>query len=111
MIERLKRRKENHNHIERKRRDHINNTIYELAEVLPNAKPSDCKLNKGNILKATLQHIKVRLISPLFFLLPLCIVDDAKQPLFVSLVSLGSSSGKPDFSASIAKYPQSSFYA
>ncbi|KAJ2961330.1 hypothetical protein NQZ79_g3382 [Umbelopsis isabellina] len=64
MIERLKRRKENHNHIERKRRDHINNTIYELAEVLPNANPSDCKLNKGNILKATLQHIKVKLISP-----------------------------------------------
>ncbi|KAG2177226.1 hypothetical protein INT43_007883 [Umbelopsis isabellina] len=58
MIERLKRRKENHNHIERKRRDHINNTIYELAEVLPDANPNDCKLNKGNILKATLQHIK-----------------------------------------------------
>ncbi|CAM0135569.1 unnamed protein product [Umbelopsis sp. WA50703] len=58
MIERLKRRKENHNHIERKRRDHINNTIFELAEVLPNSNPNDFKLNKGNILKATLQHIK-----------------------------------------------------
>ncbi|KAI8580865.1 hypothetical protein K450DRAFT_234943 [Umbelopsis ramanniana AG] len=35
MMERLRKRKENHNHIERKRRDHINHTIFELAEILP----------------------------------------------------------------------------
>jgi hypothetical protein len=59
MIERMKKRKENHNHIERKRRDHINSTIFELAEVLPQMDYKDLKANKGSILKATLQHIKV----------------------------------------------------
>ncbi|GAB5586939.1 hypothetical protein Unana1_01839 [Umbelopsis nana] len=58
IIERLKKRKENHNHIERKRRDHINNTIFELAEVLPQMDSKDFKSNKGSILKATLKHIK-----------------------------------------------------
>ncbi|KAH8548666.1 hypothetical protein BGW37DRAFT_430630 [Umbelopsis sp. PMI_123] len=58
MMERLRKRKENHNHIERKRRDHINHTIFELAEVLPKLDCKDFKANKGSILKATLQHIK-----------------------------------------------------
>ncbi|KAG2184317.1 hypothetical protein INT44_009332, partial [Umbelopsis vinacea] len=58
MMERLRKRKENHNHIERKRRDHINHTIFELAEILPQMDSDDIKTNKGSILKATLQHIK-----------------------------------------------------
>jgi Helix-loop-helix DNA-binding domain len=59
IMERLRKRKENHNHIERKRRDHINHTIFELAEILPQIDSKDIKANKGSILKATLQHIKV----------------------------------------------------
>ncbi|CAO3659752.1 unnamed protein product [Umbelopsis ramanniana] len=58
MMERLRKRKENHNHIERKRRDHINHTIFELADILPQMDSKDIKANKGSILKATLQHIK-----------------------------------------------------
>lgn len=61
MMERLRKRKENHNHIERKRRDHINNTIFELADILPQMDSKDIKANKGSILKATLQHIKVHI--------------------------------------------------
>jgi hypothetical protein len=87
MIERLKRRKENHNHIERKRRDHINNTIFELAEVLPNSNPNDFKLNKGNILKATLQHIKVS-FNMLFATHPYCLFSDAKYAILVFLLSV-----------------------
>ena len=61
MMERLRKRKENHNHIERKRRDHINHTIFELANILPQMDSKDIKANKGSILKATLQHIKVHI--------------------------------------------------
>ncbi|KAI9306930.1 hypothetical protein BJ944DRAFT_238313 [Cunninghamella echinulata] len=56
-IERLQRRRENHNHVERRRRDTINNIIYELSQVVPHAIWSGKKPHKGNILKATLDYI------------------------------------------------------
>ncbi|ORZ13945.1 hypothetical protein BCR42DRAFT_417713 [Absidia repens] len=58
-IERMQRRRENHNHVERRRRDTINNTIYELSQVVPNALHTGQKPHKGNILKATLDYILV----------------------------------------------------
>ncbi|KAF7731564.1 hypothetical protein EC973_009328 [Apophysomyces ossiformis] len=57
-IERLKKRRENHNHVERRRRDIINNTILELSHVVPNALQPGQKPNKGNILKLALDHIQ-----------------------------------------------------
>lgn len=57
-IERIQRRRENHNHVERRRRDNINNTIYELSSVVPNAAQPGQKPNKGNILKLSLDYIK-----------------------------------------------------
>ncbi|RUS15567.1 helix-loop-helix DNA-binding domain-containing protein, partial [Endogone sp. FLAS-F59071] len=62
-MERLKRRRENHNYVERRRRDNINHTIYEISEVVPNAFQPGQKPNKGNILRLALEHIKVRIRS------------------------------------------------
>jgi hypothetical protein len=60
-IERIQRRRENHNHVERRRRDNINNTIFELSNIVPNAAQPGQKPNKGNILKLSLDYIKVSL--------------------------------------------------
>ncbi|KAI8969244.1 hypothetical protein BDF20DRAFT_152821 [Mycotypha africana] len=57
-IERIQRRRENHNHVERRRRDNINNTIFELSTVVPNAIKPGQKPNKGNILKLSLDYIR-----------------------------------------------------
>ncbi|CAO3593823.1 unnamed protein product [Absidia cylindrospora] len=57
-IERIKKRRENHNYVERRRRDNINNTILELSQIVPNALQPDQKPNKGNILKLTLDYVK-----------------------------------------------------
>ncbi|CAO3613804.1 unnamed protein product [Cunninghamella echinulata] len=57
-IERIQRRRENHNHVERRRRDNINNTILELSQIIPNACQHGQKPNKGNILKLTLEYVK-----------------------------------------------------
>ncbi|KAI7857906.1 hypothetical protein BDC45DRAFT_345359 [Circinella umbellata] len=56
-IERIQRRRENHNHVERRRRDNINNTIFELSRIVPNAVQQGQKLNKGKVLKMALDHI------------------------------------------------------
>ncbi|KAI8098908.1 uncharacterized protein BX664DRAFT_319901 [Halteromyces radiatus] len=56
VVERIQRRKENHNHVERRRRDTINNIILELSQVVPNAMTTR-KPHKGNILKATLEYV------------------------------------------------------
>ncbi|KAI8145870.1 helix-loop-helix DNA-binding domain-containing protein, partial [Fennellomyces sp. T-0311] len=58
-IERIQRRRENHNHVERRRRDNINNTILELSRIVPNAVQQGQKLNKGKVLKMALDHILV----------------------------------------------------
>ncbi|KAI7894096.1 uncharacterized protein EV154DRAFT_499355 [Mucor mucedo] len=57
-IERIQRRRENHNHVERRRRDNINNTIFELSNVVPNAIQPGQKPNKGSILKLSLDYIR-----------------------------------------------------
>ncbi|KAI9322590.1 hypothetical protein BX666DRAFT_1896604 [Dichotomocladium elegans] len=56
-IERMQRRRENHNHVERRRRDNINNTILELSRIIPTAGPDHQKLNKGSVLKLALNYI------------------------------------------------------
>jgi hypothetical protein len=66
VVERIQKRRENHNHVERRRRDCINDTIYKLSQVIPyaNATTSSTvgqqKLNKHNVLKSALDHILVR---------------------------------------------------
>ncbi|KAI8328103.1 helix-loop-helix DNA-binding domain-containing protein [Chlamydoabsidia padenii] len=61
VIERIQKRRENHNHVERRRRDNINSTILELSQIVPNALQPNQKPNKGNILKLTLDYVKVRI--------------------------------------------------
>jgi hypothetical protein len=57
--ERMKKRRENHNTVERRRRDNINSLIYECSELIPlSVQGSDFKHNKGNILKVTVQYVK-----------------------------------------------------
>ena len=58
-IERIQRRRENHNHIERKRRDNINNTILQISEVVPNASQPGQRPNKGRVLQLALSYIQV----------------------------------------------------
>ncbi|KAI9489709.1 hypothetical protein BDB00DRAFT_842109 [Zychaea mexicana] len=58
-IERIQRRRENHNHIERKRRDNINNTILQISEVVPNASQQPGQRpNKGRVLQLALAYIQ-----------------------------------------------------
>ncbi|KAI7854432.1 hypothetical protein BDC45DRAFT_440679 [Circinella umbellata] len=58
-IERIQRRRENHNHIERKRRDNINNTILQISQVVPNASEPGQRPNKGRVLQLALSYIQV----------------------------------------------------
>ncbi|XP_062616810.1 uncharacterized protein LOC134278514 isoform X2 [Saccostrea cucullata] len=55
--ERIK--KENHNIIERRRRYNINDRIKELATLLPSSTHPSMKLNKGSILKASVEYVKI----------------------------------------------------
>ncbi|ORX94610.1 hypothetical protein K493DRAFT_189571, partial [Basidiobolus meristosporus CBS 931.73] len=59
VMERLKRRRENHNHVERKRRDNINHTILEISQLIPHEAAVSAKLNKGSILRLAADYIKV----------------------------------------------------
>ncbi|KAG0205765.1 hypothetical protein BGX28_002688 [Mortierella sp. GBA30] len=56
-LEMIRRRRENHNHVERRRRDTLNSTILQIAEILPNCS-STAKLNKGTILRLALDHLR-----------------------------------------------------
>ncbi|KAJ2084092.1 hypothetical protein H4R24_000301 [Coemansia sp. RSA 988] len=56
-LERLQRRRENHNFVERRRRDNINHTIATLATLLPACDDSS-KLNKGNILQTAVDYVR-----------------------------------------------------
>ncbi|KAJ1912108.1 hypothetical protein IWQ60_009814 [Tieghemiomyces parasiticus] len=58
VMERLQRRRENHNFVERRRRDTINNTIMELADVIPSAQKDGSKPNKGSILRKAVEYIR-----------------------------------------------------
>ncbi|GAN02731.1 hypothetical protein MAM1_0027d02177 [Mucor ambiguus] len=59
VIDRIRKRRENHNDLERRRRSSINHTISELSRVIPSQKISGLpqKLNKHNVLKSALDHI------------------------------------------------------
>ncbi|KAG9302341.1 hypothetical protein G9A89_008833 [Geosiphon pyriformis] len=57
-MERLKRRRENHNNVERKRRNNINNTIFEISLLMPVAYTPGAKPNKGSILRRAVEYIK-----------------------------------------------------
>ncbi|KAK9687828.1 hypothetical protein K7432_014632 [Basidiobolus ranarum] len=58
VMERLKRRRENHNYVERKRRDNINHTIFEISQLIPHETTTSTKLNKGSILRLAADYIK-----------------------------------------------------
>lgn len=51
-------KKDNHNIIERRRRYNINDRIKELATLLPPTTHPAMKLNKGSILKASVEYVK-----------------------------------------------------
>nr|UFJ44693.1 microphthalmia-associated transcription factor [Cyclina sinensis] len=53
-----RRKKENHNMIERRRRFHINDRIQELGTLLPRYTDPKGRRNKGTILKASVEYIK-----------------------------------------------------
>ncbi|KAI7861522.1 hypothetical protein BDF14DRAFT_334190 [Spinellus fusiger] len=57
-IERLEKRRENHNHIERRRRDIINTTIFEISKVVPHALDPSRKPKRSHILKLALAYIQ-----------------------------------------------------
>ncbi|KAI8047185.1 uncharacterized protein B0P05DRAFT_452202, partial [Gilbertella persicaria] len=59
IVERIKKRRENHNYVERRRRDCINHTIDQLSQVVPHTLSSGQRLNKHHVLKAALNHILV----------------------------------------------------
>jgi hypothetical protein len=63
VIERIQKRRENHNCVERRRRDCINNTILELSHIVPNASLPGQNLNKGDVLKLALDYILVSIYT------------------------------------------------
>ncbi|KAJ2906577.1 hypothetical protein GGI21_004025, partial [Coemansia aciculifera] len=57
-LERLQRRRENHNFVERRRRDNINHTITTLSSLIPYCTEEGAKLNKGSILHMAVEYIQ-----------------------------------------------------
>ncbi|KAJ2448839.1 hypothetical protein GGF42_004970 [Coemansia sp. RSA 2424] len=57
-LERLQRRRENHNFVERRRRDNINHTITTLSSLIPYCGEVGAKLNKGSILHMAVEYIQ-----------------------------------------------------
>ncbi|CAO3629883.1 unnamed protein product [Cunninghamella echinulata] len=57
LFEKKRRRRESHNAVERRRRDNINERIYELSTLLP--EPDATKNNKGTILRKSVEHIRM----------------------------------------------------
>ncbi|OAJ39476.1 hypothetical protein BDEG_23316 [Batrachochytrium dendrobatidis JEL423] len=59
LIEKRRRRRESHNAVERRRRDHINEKIHELSNLLPEfASDIQNKPNKGVILRRSVDYIR-----------------------------------------------------
>jgi histidinol dehydrogenase len=57
--EKRRRRRESHNAVERRRRDHINEKIGELSQLLPEfAGDAQNKPNKGTILKRSVDYVR-----------------------------------------------------
>ncbi|KAJ2721147.1 hypothetical protein GGI07_004167 [Coemansia sp. Benny D115] len=57
-LERLQKRRENHNFVERRRRDNINHTITTLSTLIPYCTEDGVKLNKGSILHMAVEYIR-----------------------------------------------------
>ncbi|KAJ2747474.1 hypothetical protein GGI20_000463 [Coemansia sp. BCRC 34301] len=57
-LERLQRRRENHNFVERRRRDNINHTITTLSSLIPYCAEEGAKVNKGSILHMAVEYIQ-----------------------------------------------------
>ncbi|ORX87517.1 HLH-domain-containing protein [Basidiobolus meristosporus CBS 931.73] len=55
-IERLQKRRAQHNRVERRRRDMINSAIEELSEIIPNAQQD--KFARSNVLRLAIEYIK-----------------------------------------------------
>jgi len=59
LVIRDRQKKDNHNMIERRRRFNINDRIKELGTLLPKGTELDSKQNKGTILRASVDYIKI----------------------------------------------------
>ncbi|CAF0771456.1 unnamed protein product [Adineta ricciae] len=59
LVLRDRQKKDNHNMIERRRRFNINDRIKELGTLLPKGADLDAKQNKGTILRASVDYIKI----------------------------------------------------
>lgn len=60
IIEKQKKRKESHNAVERRRRDHINEMIQQLGALVEDANGSEAgRLNKGEILQRAVEKIRL----------------------------------------------------
>ncbi|CAG5112623.1 Oidioi.mRNA.OKI2018_I69.chr2.g6817.t3.cds [Oikopleura dioica] len=57
-IQKDRQKKDNHNLIERRRRYNINDRIKELGQLIPRSGDPEMRWNKGNILKAAVEHIR-----------------------------------------------------
>ncbi|KAI8078715.1 Myc-type, basic helix-loop-helix domain-containing protein, partial [Halteromyces radiatus] len=57
LFEKKRRRRESHNAVERRRRDNINERIFELSTLLPER--DAIKNNKGTILRKSVEHIRM----------------------------------------------------
>lgn len=57
LFDKKRRRRESHNAVERRRRDNINERIFELSTLLPERDAS--KNNKGTILRKSVNHIRL----------------------------------------------------
>jgi hypothetical protein len=58
-MEKRRRRRESHNAVERRRRDHINEKIQELSSLLPQfASDAQNKPNKGTVLRRSVEYIR-----------------------------------------------------
>lgn len=57
LFDKKRRRRESHNAVERRRRDNINERIFELSTLLPERDAN--KNNKGTILRKSVDHIRL----------------------------------------------------
>jgi capsule polysaccharide export protein KpsE/RkpR len=57
LFDKKKRRRESHNAVERRRRDNINERIFELSTLLPERDAN--KNNKGTILRKSVDHVRL----------------------------------------------------
>jgi len=59
IVEKQKKRKESHNAVERRRRDHINEMIHQLGLLVDEGDGESARLNKGEILQKAVERIRM----------------------------------------------------